>query len=207
MTLTHSSRSTRGRSRSPVSWHPAIATALAVFLSAGVASCATDPHYNPDGLAAADVARLSTICQQVMGFRPSASLRDNLWPGSPDPASSTNDYRGCMASLSRSLQDMKATAAVSQASANCRAAGRENGASDSGACVVPAFELKQGSGRAQMADVVIGAGSFVPDRVARERQACTDIGAPEGQAAFATCVRRLADVSRAREMDALYRNY
>jgi hypothetical protein len=206
---------TTGRSQSPVARHRATGTAFAVFLFVSATACALDPHYNPDQLGAPEVARLATICEGVMGLNPSEHLRDNLWPGDPDPASSTNDYRGCMASLSRSLRDIRTSQAVSQAHENCRTDQREDGTSDFSACVLRTFEARQGRGRAQTVsqtlplpgkEVIVSAGTSVPKSVARERLACAQIGLVVGQEAFASCVSRLADVLRARQMDALYTN-
>jgi hypothetical protein len=69
-----------------------------------IAACAANAPYNPQHLSADQVDQVAEICETVMAFEPSAPLVDNLWPGDPDPESSTNDYRGCVASLSSSLR-------------------------------------------------------------------------------------------------------
>ena len=79
------------------------ATLLAIACMT-VASCASVSPYNPDHLTARELSRVGEVCQGVMGLEPSNVLTENLWPGDPDPALETNDYRGCIATLSNSLE-------------------------------------------------------------------------------------------------------
>ena len=67
------------------------------------------------------------ICQTVMGPRPSDTLTNNLRPGNPDPGSSSDEYRGCIASLPHSMENVTAARVESQVDQNCRAKGLEPG--------------------------------------------------------------------------------
>src|SRR3974390_525362 len=93
----------------------------AAIACVSMAARASGPTYNPQHLGAAQISQVDEICQKVMGLRPSDTLTDNRWPGNPDPGLSTNEYRGCVASLSRSMENIAATRAESQADQNCRA--------------------------------------------------------------------------------------
>ena len=92
----------------------------AALACVSIAAYATEPTYNPQHLNAAQISQVDEICQTVMGLRPTDTLTDNLWPGNPDHGSSTNEYRGCVASLSHSIGNIRAARAESQADQNCR---------------------------------------------------------------------------------------
>jgi hypothetical protein len=191
-----------------------IATAVFSALASGF-SAASEPTYNPQHLSAAQISQVDEICQKVMGLRPSDTLTDNLWPGNPDHGSSTNEYRGCVASLSHSMENIAAARAANQADQNCRAKGFEPGSSDFAVCALQAVEAKPGSERIQLASLDDkpfieqarkDAPAPVPGRVSKERLACAEIGLEPKAAAFASCVQSLKAVRSARFMEEGYRN-
>jgi hypothetical protein len=191
-----------------------IATAVFSALASGF-SAASEPTYNPQHLSAAQISQVDETCQKVMGLRPSDTLTDNLWPGNPDHGSSTNEYRGCVASLSHSMENITAARAASQADQNCRAKGFEPGSSDFAVCALRAVEAKPGSERIQLASLDDkpfieqarkDAPAPVPGRVSKERLACAEIGLEPKAAAFASCVEGLKAVRSARFMEEGYRN-
>jgi len=185
------------------------------FACLSIAAYATEPTYNPQHLKAAQISRVDEICQAVMALRPSDTLTDNLWPGNPDPGSSTNEYRGCVASLSHSMENITAARAESQADENCRTKGLEPGSSAFAVCALQAVEAKPGSERIQLASLdakpfIEQAGrdapAAVPGNVSKERLACAEIGLEPKAAAFASCVEGLRAVMSARFMEEGYRN-
>ncbi len=60
---------------------------LIVAVCMSVASCAsTTAPYNPNHLNADQLSQVGEVCQTIVGFHPSETLTDSLWPGNPDPA-------------------------------------------------------------------------------------------------------------------------
>ena len=187
----------------------------AALACVSIAAYAIQPTYNPQHLNAAQISQVDKICQTVMGLRPSDALTDNLWPGNPDHGSSTNEYRGCVASLSQSMENIAAARAESQADQNCRAKGFEPGSSDFAVCALQAVEAKSGSDRIQLASLdakpFIGqarkdASAAIPGSVSKERLACAEIGLEPKAEAFTSCVEGLRAVMSARFMEEGYRN-
>jgi len=186
----------------------------AAIACVSMAAGASGPTYNPQHLGAAQISQVDEICQKVMGLRPSDTLTDNRWPGNPDPGLSTNEYRGCVASLSRSMENIAATRAESQADQNCRAKGLEPGGPDFAVCALRAVEAEPGSERIQLASLDArpfleqartDAPAPVAGRVSKERLACAEIGLEPKAAAFPSCVASLEAVMAARFMEDLYR--
>lgn len=66
-----------------------------------IATCASNAPRHPQDVTITQVAQVAEICEEVVGFEPTEPLVDTLWPGDRDPSSATNNYRGCIASLSR----------------------------------------------------------------------------------------------------------
>ena len=187
----------------------------AALACVSIAVYATEPTYNPQHLNAAQISQVDGICQRVMGLRPSDALTDNLWPGNPDHGSSTNEYRGCVASLSQSMENIAAARAESQADQNCRAKGLEPGSSDFAVCALQAVEAKPGSEQLQLASLDAkpfieqarkDARAVVPGSVSKERLACAEIGLEPKAEAFTKCVEGLRAVMSARFMEEGYRN-
>jgi len=157
----------------------AVLAGMMLTICVGSASCASYPPYNPDRLDSAQVSAVANICRTVMGLDPAQLPVANLWPGDPDPASTTNDYRGCVASLSN----------VSQTQETRRAPQRHY------------------ADLAAMPEIATGdSDPLVPEIIRRERLACAKIGLDPTQTSFAGCVRGLQDVLVASEMDANYEN-
>jgi len=192
----------------------AIAAAVLPIVCATITSCASGPRYNPDHLGAAQVTNVAKICQNVVGLQPSEPLVDNLWPGDPDPELSTNNYRGCIASLSNSLRNSAAARAQMQADRNCRSKGLQADSSQLATCVLHALETAPKSASIQAASLVVtpydaktsGSDDSIPEILRRERLACAEIGLEPAQRAFASCVNGLKDVLSASQMAGDYEN-
>lgn len=178
---------------------------------------ASDPPYNPNHVDNAQVLRLGEICESVMGLRPSETLTDNLWPGNPDEGSRTNEYRGCIASLSSSLQANATERAEKRAQEHCRADGLEAGSPELAVCILSVAEAPPASNRILLAGTghpdVIGQvresqhrSLFSSTTLQRERLACAEIGLEPNEGAFTTCVEGLTRVMSARLMNEFYRN-
>jgi len=188
------------------------AAAIMAFLN--VAAFAAEPPYNPSHLTAVQATDVGQICQTVMGFRPSGALNDNLWPGNPDPASSTNEYRACIASLSRSIQTTVAAQAATQADQTCRAQGLESGSSELALCALRTAEASQNPARgpfASLAAAPAGAQATAHSSdsdlaMRRKRMACAEIGLTPSDPAFVSCVEGLTKVTLAKFMEDAYRN-
>jgi len=186
----------------------------AAIACVSTAAGASAPTYNPQHLGSAQIAQVDEICQKVMRLRPSDTLTDNRWPGNPDQGSSTNEYRGCVASLSHSMQNIAATRAMSHADQNCRAKGLEPGSPDFAVCALRTVEGEPDSERIQLASLNArpfleqartDAPAPVTGGVRNERLACAEIGLEPTAAAFASCVDGLTAVMSARSMEELYR--
>lgn len=67
-----------------------------------------------------------------MGLDPPEPLVDNLWPGDPNPGAVTDNYRGCIASLSSSLEGVPAAWGERLALEHCRASGLQPATSELG---------------------------------------------------------------------------
>jgi len=180
-----------------------------------VAGGASSAPYNPQHLSAVQVGQVAEICQTVMGFEPSKPLVDNLWPGSTDPESSTNNYRGCIASLSSSLKRVPTVWAETQAQDDCRARGLKPGSSELGLCELRAVEATSSRDALENQSLVvtpfseISATTYSPsdsETKRRQRSACAEIGLVPIQGAFENCVNDLNAVLLTESMSALYRN-
>jgi hypothetical protein len=196
--------------RRSIAWAPLAAVAMAI----AIAACASNAPRSPQNLSVTQVGQVAEICEEVMGFEPSEPLVDNLWPGDPDPDSVTNNYRGCVASLSSSLEGVPAAWGERLALDQCRASGLEPGTSELGTCVLRTVEATSASVGAETAFLVVTSFGDIPDAASssaslsgrRERLACAEIGLEPSQRAYESCVSGLRDVLSANEMSALYRN-
>jgi hypothetical protein len=85
---------------------PLLAAAAAAAITVlGVAVCAgATPAFNPDHLPKAQLSRVDEVCQNVMGLSPSERLVGGEWEGDPDLDYWTSRYRGCVTSLSNSIE-------------------------------------------------------------------------------------------------------
>ncbi|HET9389744.1 MAG TPA: hypothetical protein VFO44_08865 [Steroidobacteraceae bacterium] len=193
----------------------ACSAALAAIAGMSMAAYAAETPYNPDHLSDTQVARMGEICRTVMGLRPSQALTDNLWPGDPDPASQTNDYRGCIATLSNSIQAIAVARQDAQAERDCRGKGLKSDSSELAVCLVSAQETAGVSSEPELASLselplVVQPAADAPmhtsSRLPREKLACAAIGLAPNQSLFKGCVQGLRDVMTAGDMAANYRN-
>ena len=187
------------------------AAAIMAFLN--VTAFAGEAPYNPSHLTVVQATDVGQICQTVMGFRPSGALNANLWPGNPDPASSTNEYRGCVASLSRSIQTTVAARVAMQAEQTCRAEGLQPGSPELALCALRTVEASQNPARGPFASLSVtptGAQATADAdsdlAMRRKRLACAAIGITPSDPAFGSCVEGLTKVTLAKFMEDAYRN-
>ncbi len=190
-------------SPSEITSHFACGAALIAVACISIASCASVPPYNPDHLTANQVSRVAGICQEVMGLRPTEPLTENLWPGDPDPASETNDYRGCIAVLSTSLVE---------GVTGCWTGHFVPDSQDTATCAPSAEDAHGASRGTQLASLTVTAFQQTNSprqpaaKLSREQQACAEIGLDRNQDAFQSCVHGLRRVMSAAFMAEGYRN-
>jgi hypothetical protein len=194
------------------------ATAVALLIlsaCASVAACAAAPPYNPFRLSADQLSQVGEVCESTMGFRPSGALTDSLWPGNPDPATSSNSYRGCVATLSISLKETATARASRQAERECVSKGFATSSSDLALCVLMADEVPAPANDTRLASTTVkpflvstepAYSGHVPSGVPKEKLACAEIGLNPNEDAFSACVRSLKSVEWAPFFDDGYRN-
>jgi hypothetical protein len=180
-----------------------------------IAGCATtQPQaYNPGHLAVAQVAQVGQICQNIMGLNPDDRQVQNSWPGDPDPGSYTNDYRGCIAALTTSLQSGAAAQTEEEADSTCRTKGLQPDTPAFAECVLSkvqstsdASNLRNVSLEVKPFDATQGADSSTSEIVRREEQACAAVGLEPGESRFSSCLSGLDRVLTARQLNRDYRN-
>jgi hypothetical protein len=182
------------------------ALSFGALVVAGISACAAESIYNPDELGNDQYARVSNICQTVMGLSPSEALSGGYWMGNDRLDYWTSKYRGCIVSLSDSLQNAADTETTQRADANCRAKGFDSGSADLALCVLrsvnsrPEPAATQPSGAAAMPvseKLPVASGSYTyaspHEGVRRERAACAALGFEPGHEAFKSCVKGLDD--------------
>ena len=196
-------------------WARRVLGAAAAIVCVSIPVYASEPPYNPNHVDNAQALRLGEICESVMGLRPSETLTDNLWPGNPDKGSRTNEYRGCIAVLSSSLQANATERAEKRAQEHCRADGLEAGSPELAVCILSVAEAPPASNRILLAGTadVIGQvresqhhAPLISTTPQREGLACAEIGLEPNEGAFTSCVEGLTRVMSARFMNELYRN-
>jgi hypothetical protein len=174
--------------------------ALCVVACLSTVSCATNwVAYNPYNLESADLARLSDLCHSVMGFSPSASLDQALWPGNPDPGSFSNQYRSCVSALSKSLQNVALAQETTEAQQACRDKGYKEGSPELATCALNAVNVAAAAppqARLVVAQVPAtqspATSAPIPKYIpGREAYVCAQIGLVPPGGEFAHCVRRL----------------
>jgi hypothetical protein len=181
-----------------------VAAASCAMASWSMAGYAATPPYNPDGLGAAQFARVADICQTVMGLHPSEPLSGGVWHNDRLDYW-TSHYRGCVISLSDSLQRVSDAQVAQQADEDCRAKGFKSDSPDLALCVLrsvnshPGPATTQGSTPAAtpVSETVTPAGSFfyasAHETVRREQVACAALGLEPSHGAFESCVKGLDD--------------
>jgi hypothetical protein len=82
------------------------ALASCIVLGAGVTAQAGMSPFNPDNLSPTRLARVSQVCETVLGLSRNEPLEGGNRTGSGRLDYWTSHYRGCIVSLSDSLQSM-----------------------------------------------------------------------------------------------------
>jgi hypothetical protein len=183
------------------------ALACCVCCVAAVTACAVEGPYNPDNLAADQLGRVSGICQTVMGLSPSEPLDGGYWMNNDRLDYYTSHYRGCIVSLSDSLQNVMDEQMTQEADADCRAKGLQPGNPDLALCVLnsvnnpPRPAARQATTALSATPVSLNlpaaSGSFIyasPGETARREQvACAALGFSPSHSAFKGCVKGLSE--------------
>ena len=176
------------------------AATFAIASSAGAVRAAERP-YNPDHLGPDQLARVSGICARVIGLSASEPLSSGYWLGNSRLDFDTNHYRGCIVSLSDSLQSALDVEISRQAVDNCHAKGLESGSADMALCVLEGRHPNRASEQPVSTVTVLAparsSGSFFyasPHELnRREETACASLGLEPDQAGFGRCVKDLKD--------------
>ena len=181
-----------------------LATTL-VCCTAAMTACAVQRPYNPDDLAADQLARISGICQTVMGLTPKEPLEGGYWMNNDRLDYYTSHYRGCILSLSDSLQHVLNEQMTQRADADCRAKGFEPESPDLALCVLNSVNSPARAPRQAAAPSATPASQSVPatsgsffnaspgETARREQVACAALGFSPAHNAFDTCVKGLGD--------------
>jgi len=182
-----------------------MAIACCAIMHASFTVRAAEPPYNPDHFGKDQLDHISKICQNVMGLNPDERLSGGKRMGNDRLGYWTSHYRGCILSLSDSLQHATDEQVTQQADADCRAKGFASGSSDLALCVIqsvndhPDPEPIQASTAATRANPKppTASGSFTdasPDEIShREQMACVALGLEPSHAARKSCVKDLSD--------------
>ena len=180
------------------------ASCASAILSAS-AGAATPPVFNPDHLSDSQLARVSQVCRTVMGLSPREPLSGGDWLGESRLDYWTSHYRGCVMSLSDTVQSITGTREVQQADHSCRAKGYATGSPDLALCVLNSSHRAPGVPGAPLTPATLmpsteklpqATGSFfyASPRETRHREelACAAVGIERtGGGALSTCVDNL----------------
>lgn len=186
----------------------ALTAASAVTAVLGVCACAAaTPAFNPDGLQEAQLSRVAQVCQEVMGLSPSERLIGGEWLGDSRLDYWTSRYRGCMTSLSDSVQNAGESQAKEAADRDCRAKGYAPGSPDLALCVLQRSAHTRGTAGAQTIaqssaePLPAASGSLfyaaAHERRRREELACAAVGIEPTAEAFKACVNDLQNTFHA----------
>ncbi len=181
-----------------------LAAGTCVIAGLNITSCVADQPYNPDSLGADQFSRVSQICQTVMGLSPDEALTGGNWLGNDRLDYDTSHYRGCVLSLSDSLQSVVDAQVTRKADESCRAKGLKPGSADLALCVLRSVNSNPVSAATQapeVAETPINAlvtpakHSFYAasprETARREQAACAALGLSPAEGAFKSCVREL----------------
>lgn len=176
-----------------------LATASSAVAVLGIAACAAaTPAFNPDGLQDTQLSRVSQVCQTVMGLSPSERLIGGNWLGGSHLDYRTSRYRGCVTSLSDSVNSVGETQSRQLADQTCRAKGYAQGSPDLALCVLQsARQTPEPQAVSQQQAVALPAarGSLfyasAGERHQREELACAAVGIEPIGDAFQACVSDL----------------
>ena len=186
--------------------HPLLLTiASCVIVLSSLAACAAEPAYNPDNLGTGQYGRVANICRNVMGLSPDERLEGGYWMGNDRLDYWTSHYRGCIVSLSDSLQRAIDTQTTQQADADCRAKGYQPGSPDLALCVLRSVNSHPNPAPAQASAVATPVSETLPtasrsflyasphENARREEVACAALGFEPSHGAFKSCVKGLTD--------------
>jgi hypothetical protein len=189
---------------------PMLSAASAAIAVLSVAACAAaTPAFNPDGLQDAQRSRVAEVCQNVMGLSPSERLIGGEWLGDSRLDYWTSRYRGCVTSLSDSVQSVSDIQAKQQADRDCRAKGYAAGSPDLALCVLQSARQTQAVHGAQQTTTSLQSVAALPlasgslfyasahERRRREELACAAVGIEPTDDAFKTCVNDLQNTFHA----------
>ena len=138
-----------------------------------------------------------------MGLSPAERLIGGNWLGDSHLDYWTSRYRGCVTSLSDSVQNVGEIHAKQQADQACRAKGYADGSPDLALCVLQSARQNQGTGDVQQAAAGEHSTQAVPsargslfyasahERRQREELACAALGIEPTGSAFSACVKDL----------------
>jgi hypothetical protein len=194
------------KERKMISHKTLLSTAATCAMAcASIVGCATYGSYNPDHLSGAQYTKVAGICQNVMGLSPSEPRTGGNWRGNDELDHFTSHYRGCIVSLSDSLQLVDSSLVMQHADEDCRAKGFRTASPDLALCALQTAQSRpeptpvQGSAAAAMAvsEKLPTAGSYYRasprETVRREQMACAALGLDPDAEAFDRCARNLDD--------------
>lgn len=179
--------------------------AMCAMACANIVACATHSTYNPDHLSEAQYTKVTGICQNVMGLSPSEQRTGGYWRGNDELGYFTSHYRGCVVSLSDSLQLVDDSLVMEHAENGCRAKGFRTGSPDLALCVLqtaqshpePTPVQESAAAALTVSEKLPTAGSYYRasprQTVRREQMACAALGLDPDREAFDRCVKKLDD--------------
>jgi hypothetical protein len=189
---------------------PAMTVTSIAIAVLGISACAAaTPAFNPDGLQESELSRVAQVCQNVMGLSPSEHLIGGYWLGDSHLEYWTSRYRGCMTSLSDSVQSAGDSHAKQQADRACRAKGYADGSPDLAVCVLQSARQNRDSATVQQTSASQQSAQAVPtasgslfyasahERRQREELACAAVGIEPTDDAFKACVNDLQNTFHA----------
>lgn len=179
-----------------------LTAAGSLIASASLSAGAANGNFNPDKLDTAHLDQVSQVCENVMGLHANEPLTGGYWLGDARLEYWTSHYRGCVTSLSDSIQKVADVEATEQADASCQAKGYQTGSSDLALCVLQAADERRGNAETATATPIsyhpeTANGSFFyasgKELNRREQIACASLGLDPSNASFAECVKDLKD--------------
>jgi hypothetical protein len=196
--------------RSLLSVAARLSAACAALAILSVSACAAaTPAFNPDALQEAQLSRVAQVCQAVVGLSPSERLIGGEWLGDSHLDYWTSRYRGCLTSLSDSVQNLGDIQAKQQADRACRAKGYADASPDLALCVLQSARQAQAQDSAQAPAVNQQSAEALPtasgslfyasahERQRREELACAAVGIEPTSDAFNACVNDLRNTFHA----------
>jgi hypothetical protein len=189
----------------------ALLSAASAIATLSVSACAAaTPLFNPDGLQGGQLSRVEQVCQSVMGLSPTERLSGGDWLGDQRLDFWTSHYRGCVTSLSDSVQNVSGDQTTQQADHDCRAKGYADGTPDLALCVLQVSRQAPGAPNPQQApasqsqsaeSLPTASGSFFyaspHETRRREEVACAAVGIEPTHDAFKACVDDLQNTFHA----------